>query len=76
MFIFEFSAQNYPYTGGVVTICKSSIFDLFNQFFLLYETVVYSFSATEKRSEVKFCTRVSFPRCNGCAKFRSDGPSS
>ncbi len=56
--ILEFSAQNYPCTVGFVTICKSSIFDLFHQLLLLYENFVCSFSGTEKRSEVKFCTPV------------------
>ncbi len=61
-FIFEFNAKTYPYSVTFVTICKSSIFDLFHQFLLLCETFMCSISATEKHSEVKFCTGVGLAR--------------
>ncbi len=75
-FIFEFSAKNYPYMVGFITICKSSFFLMFCQILLLYEIFMRSFSTTEKRREMKFCAGVSFPWRNAHAKFCSDRLSS
>ncbi len=40
-----------------------------HQFPLHYETFEYGFTAIEKRSEVIFYVRASFPRGNGSANF-------
>ncbi len=78
-YFFLFSAKTNSLSNSAQKTTRTQLVSLpfaKVQFLLLYDTFVYSFSATEKRSEVKFCTRVWFPRCNGCAKFRSDRPSS
>ncbi len=41
---------------------KFQLLTCFSNFLLLYENFMFSFSATEKRSEVEFCTRVGLGR--------------
>ncbi len=49
-FIFAFSTQNYHCAVGFVTICKSSFFDLFHHFLLLYENFMCSFSTMQRNA--------------------------
>ncbi len=46
------SAQNYPRTVGFVTICKSSIFDLFHQIFAALRNFHVLFLSNGERAEI------------------------